>query len=52
MKKTSLFFLGIILGALATYFFCPRLPEDKVIKTTFAKPMGIISQAQAKELIV
>ncbi len=50
MKKTSLFLLGIILGALATYFFCPRLPKDESSETKIVKPMGVITQAQAKEL--
>lgn len=50
MKKTSLFLLGIILGALATYFFCPRLPKGEVVETKIIKPMGVISQAQAKAL--
>jgi len=50
MKKTSLFFLGIILGALTTYFFCPRLPKDEVVETKITKPTGVITQAQAKVL--
>jgi hypothetical protein len=50
MKKTTLFLLGIILGALATYFFCPRLPQEESIETKIVKPKGVITQNQAKEL--
>lgn len=48
MKKASYVLIGIIIGALATYFFCPRQtenPTDKIVK-----PKGVITQAQAKEL--
>lgn len=48
MKKASYVLIGIIIGALATYFFCPRLPEnsnDKIVK-----PKGLITPAEAKEL--
>ena len=50
MKKTSLFLLGIILGALATYFFCPRLPKAETMETRIVKPKGVISVEKAKEL--
>lgn len=48
MKKTSLFLLGIIIGAFATYFFCPRQVDTHVEK--IVKPKGVINQEAAKEL--
>ncbi|WP_339918229.1 hypothetical protein [Yeosuana marina] len=48
MKKTSLFLLGIIIGAFATYFFCPRQVDTHVEK--IVKPKGVINQETAKEL--
>ena len=50
MKKTTLFLLGIILGALATYFFCPRLPKAETMETRIVKPKGVITVEKAKEL--
>lgn len=50
MKKTSLFFLGIIIGALLTYFFCPRLPIAETMETRVVKPKGVITVEKAKEL--
>jgi hypothetical protein len=50
MKKLSFILLGIIIGALATYFFCPRLPQTEVTETGIVKPKGVITTAQAKEL--
>lgn len=49
MKKLSFILLGIIIGALATYFFCPRLPQ-KDMETGVVKPKGVITQEKAKEL--
>lgn len=51
MKKTSLFLLGIIIGAVATYFFCPR-QEAELETLTTVKPKGVISVEKAKELNV
>lgn len=48
MKNLSYIFIGIIIGALATYFFCPRVEKDDPIK--IVKPKGVISVEKAKEL--
>ena len=48
MKNLSYIVLGVILGALATYFFCPRQIEESSIK--IVKPKGVISNEKAKEL--
>ncbi len=48
MKKTSLFLLGIVIGAFATYFFCPRQVGSSPGK--IIKPVGLIKQETAKEL--
>ncbi len=48
MKKASLFLLGIIIGAFATYFFCPRQVDTSVVK--IVKPKGVINKETAKEL--
>lgn len=50
MKKASYILLGIILGALATYFFCPRQVDKPVTK--IVKPKGVITPAQAKALSI
>ncbi len=54
MKKLSLIILGIILGAVLTYLFCPRqIEEEAVSKTSEArikKPEGVVSVEQAKAL--
>lgn len=48
MKKLGLLILGFALGALATYYFCPRTvgDQDDVIK----KPKGVITSAFANNL--
>ncbi|MGZ0014762.1 hypothetical protein [Yeosuana sp. AK3] len=50
MKKTSLFLLGILLGALATYFFCPRQPKTEDAEIKIVKPKGVITIEKAKAL--
>lgn len=51
MKKLSLIILGFIIGALATYFFCPRQMDDMPeMKTKIVKPKGVITPVQAKAL--
>ena len=54
MKKLSYIILGILIGALATYYFSPKpLEEVEGIETNMAasiKPKGIISVKKAKEL--
>ncbi|MFG6687479.1 hypothetical protein ACGK9U_12910 [Mariniflexile sp. HNIBRBA6329] len=48
MKNIIYLILGAIIGALATYYFCPRLIDDNLTK--IVKPSGVISVEQAKEL--
>ena len=50
MKKTSLFLFGIIIGAFATYFFCPRQDFQQSEATKFKIPKDTISVAEAKIL--
>ncbi|RIA09912.1 hypothetical protein OE09_1758 [Flavobacteriaceae bacterium MAR_2010_72] len=48
MKKSILFVLGVLLGTIATYFYCCgdlAISDDKIIK-----PSGVITPAQAKVL--
>ncbi|WP_100615397.1 hypothetical protein [Confluentibacter citreus] len=47
MKHLSYIILGIIIGAVLTYYFCPRVvqPPEKIIK-----PKGVISIEQAQAL--
>lgn len=48
MKKLSYIILGIIIGALITYFFCPKQIGEGPVK--IVKPKGVISVEKAKEL--
>jgi len=48
MKKLSYIVLGVVIGAIATYFFCPRQTQDSSI--SIVKPKGVITPEQAKEL--
>ncbi len=48
MKKLSYIILGFIIGAVLTYYFCPRQFVDEQPK--IVKPNGVITQANAKEL--
>ncbi|WP_248723067.1 hypothetical protein [Seonamhaeicola sp. ML3] len=51
MKNLRLIILGFIIGALATYFFCPRQAvEEEAVVAKIVKPKGVITVAQAKEL--
>jgi len=53
MKKLSLLILGIIIGAFATYYFCPSCSIDAeavVAEKSIMKPTGVITPAQAKVL--
>ncbi len=49
MKKLSFIILGFLIGALATYFFCPRQVED-IEDIKIIKPKGVVSPGQAKIL--
>jgi len=48
MKNLSYIILGFIIGAVLTYYFCPRQLEET--PTRIVKPKGVISQEQAKLL--
>lgn len=57
MKNLRPLFLGLIIGALATYFFCPRQEsstevnlETSLQAKTITKPKGVITVDQAKNL--
>ena len=48
MKNLVYLILGFIIGALLTYYFCPREIGQEPIK--IVKPKGVISVEKAKEL--
>ena len=48
MKNLSYIVLGVIIGALATYYFCPRQLNE--ISTKIVTPKGVITPKKAKEL--
>ena len=50
MKKLVYIILGFIIGALLTYYFCPRPQDMGTIDTKIVKPKGVISVKAAKEL--
>lgn len=49
MKKLGFIILGFLLGALLTYYFCPR-QIDTTEEMNIIKPKSVISVAQAKAL--
>ena len=49
MKKFGSIILGFIIGAFATYYFCPRTVSE-VKEAKIIKPSGVISIAEAKAL--
>lgn len=48
MKKLIYIILGFIIGAILTYYFCPRQIEQ--IPAKIVKPKGVIKPEEAKEL--
>jgi hypothetical protein len=50
MKKLSYIILGIVIGALATYYFCPRTIKNEESGIKIVKPKGVITPLQAKGL--
>ena len=51
MKKLSLVILGILIGAFATYYFCPECAgSTSVEEMAIVKPKGLINPAQASAL--
>lgn len=53
MKKLTYIILGFIIGAVLTYYFCPR-PSDsgttEKVETKVVKPSGVISVEEAIQL--
>ena len=51
MKKLSILILGALLGAFATYYFCPNCgATEDMVEAPIVKPKGLISPEQAKIL--
>ncbi|WP_067146285.1 hypothetical protein [Pseudotamlana agarivorans] len=50
MKKLVLLVLGFILGAVITYYFCPRPLQEEVAEQKIVKPKGLITFDEAKVL--
>ncbi|WP_250436927.1 hypothetical protein [Hanstruepera flava] len=51
MKKLTPLILGLIIGALATYYFCPNCEgSPHVDDMAITKPSGLITPKQAKVL--
>lgn len=53
MKKLGPIILGFIIGAVLTYFFCPRAGDGddmNAMDVEVVKPKGVISIEEAKEL--
>ena len=49
MKNLAYIVLGFVVGAVLTYYFCPREIEQESM-TKIVKPKGVISIEKAKEL--
>ncbi len=47
MKNLSYIILGLIIGGLLTYYFCPRVEQPPV---KIVKPKGVITVEEAKAL--
>ena len=43
MKKSAYIVLGFIIGAVLTYYFCPRPEDVEMAETKIVKPSGVIS---------
>ena len=50
MKKIGFIILGFVIGAVLTYYFCPRQVEIETAEIKIIKPNGVISNVQAKAL--
>jgi len=52
MKKFLVFLLGLIIGALAMYYYCCKISESEepAKKMALVKPTGVITPAQAMAL--
>ena len=47
MKKLSYIILGFLIGALATYYLCPRSVQETATEVKIIKPKGVISVKEA-----
>ncbi len=50
MKNIIMLILGIVIGALAMYFYCCRSSEETDEKVVISVPKGLITADQAKTL--
>ncbi|WP_142785793.1 hypothetical protein [Changchengzhania lutea] len=50
MKKLAYIILGLIIGAILTYLFCPRQLDIPTADTKGNKPPGVITILEAEEL--
>lgn len=50
MKNVSLLIIGAIIGALATYYFCPNCAGHDDTVGGIVKPAGVITPEEAKTL--
>ncbi len=50
MKKLPYVLLGFILGAFATYYFCPSYKTSETAEIAIVKPKGVIPIDEAKTL--
>lgn len=51
MKKLAYIILGFIIGAVLTYYFCPRPEGDiKAVEAKIEKPKGVITVEEAEAL--
>ena len=51
MKKLTPLILGLVIGALATYYFCPNCTvTEEVVASPIVKPKGVIKSEAAKIL--
>ncbi|OBX21748.1 MULTISPECIES: hypothetical protein [Bizionia] len=50
MKNVSLLIIGAIIGALATYYFCPNCSGNGDMVGNIVKPAGVITAKEAMTL--
>mgnify|MGYP003653583862 CR=1 FL=1 len=50
MKNVSLLIIGAIIGALATYYFCPNCAGHEDVVEDIIKPAGVITSKEAMVL--
>jgi hypothetical protein len=47
MKKVAYIIFGFVIGAILTYYFCPRSIEIDTTEVNIVKPKGVISVEEA-----